>query len=173
MENGNKGNGGLVFIIIILLFIVIALVGFISYDKILNKNSSNSSDVTTNPVTNIEETKDCDEEKNIVKDGECPLYKFDSSYVLTDTDKNQILDSLESLNAGFTRDKIDYNSFKISYVSDNGYYINVGFETNLNSSGTFAVVTKVNNKMKVLTAGSGTTQEESNTRRYTLERICS
>ena len=105
-------------------------------------------------------------------DEACPLTKFNSTYVLTETDKEQIIASLETLNAGFTKEIIDINTMIISHVSDSGYYLNVKFDTIPKTSGTYASIAKVNNKFKVLHVGSGDTNDGVKRMEYTLIRIC-
>ena len=163
MEGSNKNNGLLIGIIMILLLIVGGLISYILF------GTSKNSEKETNQVNNtiVEEKK---EER--VK-GECPLTKFDTNYVLTDTDKTEIIESIESLKIGFTKDVIDRNSFEVAKIGDNGYVISVKFDCTPNTSGTFAYVVKVNDKLKVLLAGSGDTSDGFMRMNSTLERICS
>ena len=170
-----KKKNGSVVAIVILLILVIILGGYIGYDKFLNKDTINSTEETsTNEINNTEnETDDIKNEiTNTKTNGECPLTKFDNTYVLTDTDKEDIMNSLESLNAGFTKEVVDINTFSISTIGNSGYYINVKFDCNPKTSDTYASVAKVNGKFKVLTAGSGDTVDGVKRMESTLEKIC-
>lgn len=172
METEKNKNNSSTLVITVLSVILVALIGYIGYDKLLNKE--NPKQTTTqktqinNANTKVDVKNTTKEENNIRLTGECPLTKFNNSYILTDTDKEEILDSLESLNAGFTRQNIDINSLTVSKVSESGYYLNVKL-----GDGIFAEVAKVNDKVKVLMAGSGDTIEGIKRMEYTLQRICS
>ena len=158
MESKNK-NSILIIIIAILSVLVIILGAFIYYDKVIKKdnnimvkekcsvsetkpeeneikddvedqnketnNTNQSNNISTNEKNNIVKKYD-----RVIPDDNCPLTIFDDNYILTDTDKEQIVTSLESLNAGFNRDIIDINSFTIASVSSSGTYMNVRFDTN-------------------------------------------
>jgi len=200
MESKNK-NSILIIIIAILSVLVIILGAFIYYDKVIKKDNNimvkeKCSVSETKPEENEikgdvedqnKETNDTNqsnnistnEKNNIVKkydrvipDDNCPLTIFYDNYILTDTDKEQIVTSLESLNAGFNRDIIDINSFTIASVSSSGTYMNVRFDTNPKTSNTFASVTKINGSFKVLIAGSGDTAEGASRMESTLIRLC-
>ena len=193
MESKNK-NSILIIIIAILSVLVIILGAFIYYDKVIKKdnnimvkekcsvsetkpeeneikddvedqnketnNTNQSNNISTNEKNNIVKKYD-----RVIPDDNCPLTIFDDNYILTDTDKEQIVTSLESLNAGFNRDIIDINSFS-------GTYMNVRFDTNPKTSNTFASVTKINGSFKVLIAGSGDTAEGASRMESTLIRLC-
>ena len=162
----NKSTGKIVAIVILSL-LVVALGGYIVYDKFFVTEDSKKQCITT-----IEETTEQEETVEEKIPGECPLTKLDTTYVLTDTDKEDIMSSLEALNAGFTRDVVDTTTFRITTISESGYFMNVSFECNPNTSATYASVAKVNDKFKVLTAGSGDTVDGIQRMNYTLERIC-
>ena len=171
MEEKKKSNVGLIVLVVILL---LACIGMGTYIIIHKVRMVPQEDISTTVET---ENKDIDTDNNIETDnqstnGECPLTKFDNTYVLTDTDKEEIMTSLESLNVGFTRQVVDVDTFTISAIADSGYYINVKFDTNPNTSGTYASVVKVNNKFKVLIVGSGDTADGIKRMETTLERIC-
>ena len=163
MENEiKKTNNKLVTIVItILIILVLGLGSFIVYDKVLSKDNNIVKE------TNTEEQKD---NTNTIE-GECPFYKFDENYVLTDKDKQEIIESLDTLNAGFTN--IDINSIeKTSNTS--GYQIDLKFKAKDNpDSPLVAIGFKVNNKFKVITAGSGYTADQIKTWKNTFDRICS
>ncbi len=143
--------------------------GYIGYDKFLNKDSRNITEENSkNKIQNSEEIIKAEKVKE-----ECPLTKFDRNYVLTEMDKEEIIESLESLDAGFTKQNIDIDSLTISMISEDGYYFNVKFDCTPNTGETFAEVVKVNNKFKVLNAGSGDTTDGIRRMEDTLKRICS
>ena len=167
----SKKNNGVVVSIVILFILVIALGGYVVFDKLSSDKITANENVLNEVNTKKEEEKNVEEDDSKLT-GECPLTKFDSGYVLTDSDKEEIMNSLESLDAGFTKNSIDSSTFKILNVSKSGYYIAVGFDTVPKTSGTYAAVTKVNGKFKVLMAGSADTEEAELTRDWTLERIC-
>ena len=103
--------------------------------------------------------------------GECPLTKLSKDYKLTTQDKDEIIKSLDSMNAGFTN--VDANSIAITGQTENTYAISIKFNLKDHSDTLAAIVTKVNNKFKVLNAGSGFDTNELKTIGYTLQRICS
>lgn len=174
--NVEKKNGkGLVFITIIFAILVLLLGGYIVYDKILNKNNTSTTEQNSNNEINEKNKVENSEEQTETEKikGECPLTKIDANYVLTDVDKEEIMESLESLNAGFTKQSVDIDSFAISSISEDGYYFNLKFDCTPNTSETFAEVVKINNKFKVLVAGSGDTTDGIKRMEDTLNRICS
>lgn len=170
----NKSKGSVV-VIVILTILVIALGGYIGYDKFLNKNNTSTTEENSKNETNTKnKVQNSEEEIKTEKvKGECPLTKFDRNYVLTDVDKEEIIESLESLDVGFAKQNIDIDSLAISMISEDGYYFNVKFDCIPNTGGTFAEVVKVNNKFKVLNAGSGDTTDGIRRMEDTLRRICS
>ena len=155
MEN-NKG-----FVItIILAIIIILLAGYIAYDKILKNDSKTPTTVTQVP----DDTTECEETPSTVK-GECPLTKFDDSYVLTAMDKEEIAISIIST---YSVQNIEANQLEIKAISDSGYYMNVGTQ-----DGFFVYVAKVNDKFKVIGGGgTGDTAEGVERMKRTLIRIC-
>lgn len=165
MDRKNNKNNRSFNAITILSILVVLLTAYIGFDIFFSKNNTNNynKDNTNNEVSKSEDD---------IKKGECPLTKINSDYILTDTDKEEIMESLESLNAGFTNQNIDVNSLTIDTISESGYYFNVKFN-DTNKSELFAYIVKVNNKLKVLNAGSGDSIDGVKRMEYTLKRICS
>ena len=165
MEN-KKGNSLLIAVIIVLLLIVGGLGSYIFFG-IGNKEESSTSTVNNSQQQSVENNKveEVKEEK-----GECPLTKFDSSYVLNDEDKEELLETVE----GVSKENIDTNSFKITGVSETGYYIAVKFDTNPKTGDTFGFAARVNGKLKFISSiGSGTTNWHTMILDDALPRICS
>ena len=165
-----KSNNTVIAVVItILVMLVIGLGGFIGYDKLINKTDTEST-------TTKNESKECDCPEVVEEEkGKCPFTKLDSSYVLTDQDRDEIIEALDKLNAGFTKDKIIKESIKVVNHSENNYrlYLTIDMipepETN-NSFGALAI--KVNGKFQVLDAGSGYDSEELKSLDYYLNQIC-
>ena len=168
MKNKNYS----IIIIILLLVVILLLVGYICCNKSIN---SKNPEKETNEVNKVENNLE-DNALNYESSGECPFTKLDLSYVLTDKDKNEIIESLDNLNAGFNKEDIVKDSIKITGVSDNKYFLYLKGELDKTKYpnyefGTLAI--KVNNKFKVLTAGSGYDGEFLNRFNKYLDRICS
>ena len=86
METNKKSN----FIIIILAILVIALGGYIAFDKFLNKNNANSNEnIDNNNVSN-------EVINNEKENGECPLTVFNNSHVSNPTSETIL--SFNSIN---------------------------------------------------------------------------
>jgi len=160
-----RNNKGYIIVIILLFILVVLLGGYIGYDKLMNNNER---------PTNLEEETSNNEFTTAPVKGECPLKKFDGSYVLTDADKEEIMQSLETLNAGFTREVVDLNSMKI-ISGDNGtsYVHTVQFTSLINGDKLVASIMIVNDKFKVETAGSGFDIEVEKYKSHLINRICS
>ena len=171
MENERRSNTGTAVVITVLVMLVLGMGCFIGYDKFINKDNKSYEIEHNTPEENNTtiQKEDCPE----IKKGECPLTKFDSSYVLTDSDKEEILDAIDAFGSGFSRSGIDVATLNVSKISDSSYFINVVFNDSNNMNKYFASIAKVNGAFKVLIAGSGDTAEGRSTMKYTLERICS
>ena len=176
MENEKTNSKGKNILIVLLLLISIASLGFIAYDKLLTKENTNTEEKekkTEEKEDTIEDNKG-ENKDNQEELGKCPFESFSGEFDLTDEDVNTILDSLESLNAGFTRDSINMESIEkhVKPNNDNTYIFNFHFQDERNNP-LFAQVVKVNGKYKVVLAGSGTTIEAEKTKKNLMDRICS
>ena len=178
MENEvKKTNNKLVTIVItILIILVLGLGSFIVYDKVLSKDNNivkenNTEEQKDNNVVKEDNTEEQKDNTNTTE-GECPFYKFDENYVLTDKDKQEIIESLDTLNAGFTN--IDSDSMEGKTSSINGYWVGLTFKAKDNPGSTLSAIGfKVNNKFKVITAGSGFISQDIEIWKRTFDRICS
>ena len=164
MEREKNSNGGLVVAIVVLTIGIVGLLAFIIFGGSINFDKNKSTE-----NNNVAEVKDSNKEEKVK--GECSLTKFDSSYVLTDEDKDEIISSIESFGV-YTKDTIDKNSLVIKAVSDSGYAVNVAFDAIPNTCGSFAKVVKVNGKLKTIFAGCGTIVDIDSTIEDTLKAIC-
>lgn len=163
MEEKKKSNVGLIILVVVLL---LACVGmgvfiFINKDKLTAKEN-------TSQIHEKEESKNTTETE--VQKGECPLYKFEQSYALTEEDKQDIADSIESMDS-FGNGKINVSSITITNIDN--YLMTVSFNVEGSPDKLMAQVYKVNQKFKVETFGSGTTKEDIESLTKTLSRICS
>ena len=81
----------------------------------------------TNKGLFLIQTQEKEEAKNTteteVQKGACPLYKFEQSYTLTEEDKQDIADSIESMDS-FGNGKIDVSSIIITNIDN--YLMTVG-----------------------------------------------
>lgn len=163
MEEKKKSNVGLIILVVVLL-LACAGMGvfiFINKDKLTAKES-------TSQIQEKEESKNTTETE--VQKGACPLYKFEQSYALTEEDKQDIADSIESMDS-FGNGKIDVSSITITNIDN--YLMTVSFNAEGSTDKLMAHVYKVNQKFKVETFGSGTTKEDIESLTKTLSRICS
>ena len=161
-----KNNGFLIGIIVVLLLVVGGLVSYILFGGNGKEEEKVAANNTTPPVVQEEIKEEVKEEK--VK-GECPLAKFDSSYTLTEEDRNELIQILTSKNYQFDKD-----SLKVTNISETGYYIYVSFDAIPKTSDTFGFVARVNGKLKFISAiGSGTTDYHTMALDDALERMCS
>lgn len=107
----------------------------------------------------------CIEKEPEIEKGACPLEKFDSNFTLSDTDIEEITNTLKE--EGITTVK----NLQLAVVSNNGYYFNVKWEDE--GSGAFVSIAKVNGKYKTISSpGSGDIAEYVERMNYTLESIC-
>lgn len=163
MEEKKKSNVGLIILVVILLLACVGMGAFI----FVNKDKLNAKE-------NISQIQDNEESKSVteteVQKGECPLYKFEQSYALTEGDKQDIVDSIESMDS-FGNGKVDVSSITITNIDN--YLMTVSFNAEGSADKLMAQVYKVNQKFKVETFGSGTTKEAVESLTKTLSRICS
>lgn len=163
MEEKKKSNVGLIILVVILLLACVGMGAFI----FVNKDKLNAKE-------NISQIQDNEESKSVteteVQKGECPLYKFEQSYALTEEDKQDIVDSIESMDS-FGNGKINVSSITITNIDN--YLMTVSFNAEGSTDKLMAQVYKVNQKFKVETFGSGTTKEDIESLTKTLSRICS
>ena len=163
MEEKKKSNVGLIIFVVILLLACVGMGAFI----FVNKDKLNAKE-------NISQIQDNEESKSVteteVQKGECPLYKFEQSYALTEEDKQDIVDSIESMDS-FGNGKINVSSITITNIDN--YLMTVSFNAEGSTDKLMAQVYKVNQKFKVETFGSGTTKEDIESLTKTLSRICS
>ena len=163
MEEKKKSNVGLIILVVVLL-LACAGMGvfiFINKDKLTAKEN-------TSQIQEKAESKNTTETE--VQKGACPLYKFEQSYALTEEDKQDIADSIESMDS-FGNGKIDVSSITITNIDN--YLMTVSFNAEGSTDKLMAQVYKVNQKFKVETFGSGTTKEAIESLTKTLSRICS
>ena len=172
MEKEKKGSNILT---IILLVALIASCGYIAYDKFIAKEEQEEVVVEQENEKKEEEQEvgiKLADDEIIVKKGACPFKKYDSNYVLTDAEKEEIMDAIESFNATYTREIIDINTLTVGDITESGYGINIKFDTIPNGSPGYVVVVKVNDKSKVIFLGSMDTAESYKSREYTLKHLC-
>ena len=134
---------------------------FINKDKLIAKEN-------TSQIQEKAESKNTTETE--VQKGACPLYKFEQSYALTEEDKQDIADSIESMDS-FGNGKINVSSITITNIDN--YLMTVSFNVEGSTDKLMAQVYKVNQKFKIETFGSGTTKEDIESLTKTLSRICS
>lgn len=155
-------------ITIVLLVLVVLLAGYIGYDKLLNNKEEN----TTKTEEKKEENTNSEVPATTPVKGECPLTKFDKSYVPTEEEKQEIIDSFV---AAFEDDyyKVDTKDLKIYSIHD--YYLSAGVDKTSkgNGNGFFAYVSIVNGKYKTIGGGgTGDTAESVESMEYTLNMLC-
>ena len=167
-----KSNNTVIAVVItILVMLVIGLGGFIGYDKLINKTDTEST--TTKNESN--ESKECDCPEVVEEEkGKCPLTKFDSSYTLTDEDKEEILDAIVSYSSDLKRENINKNMLTHYATSNNTYYtiVSLAIDPDNIAPVTYFVV-KVNGKFKIaLYGGNGLLQEYVDEMANILEGLC-
>ncbi len=167
MEEKKNNNTLTTVVITILVILVLGLGGFIGYDKLINK-TDNESNTTT-------ESKECDCPEIVEEEkGKCPFTKVDSSYVLTDQDKDDIIESLSIDNA----DSKEYikKTMRVENLSYDSYYIRINFETApptpYSETGSGALIIKVNGKFKVLDVGTSFSYDTATIMDDILARLC-
>ena len=169
-----KKNKGLIGLVAILIIMVLGLGGYIVYDKVLNTGKNNKEANVKKCKNNEDVTKEKSIEDNTVEQDTdtCALYKFDSNYQLTDSDKEQIVASINKME-GMGNEKVDASTINVAKRSN--YILYITFET-VNKTGNYEVcgiVFKVNNTFKAYTIGSGYVSDQITDLEYTLSRICS
>ena len=168
MEEKNKSNSLTTITIVVLVILVISLAGFITYDKVLNKDSK--------CVEAKEELQETDNKKEVVKE-ECPLEKFNNDYTLTATDKEEIAEVIVS-SPGFenvSKDKI-VEILKITNISSSGYFFSAGWneDKSIGGGNIFFYIAKVNGKFKII-GGGGSGDDANGYKRMenTINNLCS
>ena len=159
-------------ITIVLLVLVVLLAGYIGYDKFLNNKEENTTKTEEKQGEKKEENTNSEVPATTPVKGECPLTKFDKSYVLTETDKEEIITSLEAMNINFTRQTIKVYTMKNAALSKSNYLMYLTFIDSEDGDELGALGVKVNGKFKVITAGSGYENNYTETVDHTLESIC-
>lgn len=163
MEEKKKSNIGLIILVVLLLLACVGMGAFIFFNKDKLTAKENTSQIQEKAESkNTTETE--------VQKGACPLYKFEQSYALTEEDKQDIVDSIESMDS-FGNGKVDVSSITITNIDN--YLMTVSFNAEGSTDKLMAQVYKVNQKFKVETFGSGTTKEDIESLTKTLSRICS
>ena len=163
-EEKKSNNTVIAVVITILVMLVIGLGGFIGYDKLINKTDTEST--TTN-----NESKGCDCPEVVEEEkGKCPFTKLDSSYVLTDQDRDEIIESLSHFSDDLTLIK---DSIKVVNHSENNYYLYIHFETTPKIDGVgAALIMKVNGKFKVIDTSTSHSYDTMKIKDDFLETIC-
>ena len=169
MEKEKKGTSILT---IILLIALMASCGYIAYDKFIVKEENEA-------VVEKEETEEQKEEESkeqgikladdevIVKKGECPLYKFEESYALTEEDKDGIVEAMKKKGVNTVKETI-----KLQYSKN--YYMVVEFATEENPTmPESAILYKVNQQYKEHIHASAFTKDYVEELDNTLNKICS
>ncbi len=169
-----KTNKGLIGLVIALTIIVLGLGGYIVYDKVLNTDKNNKEVNIKKGESNGDATEEKSIEDNTLEQNTatCALYKFDSNYQLTDSDKEQIAASINKMEA-MNNEKVDASTINVTKRSN--YILYIEFET-VNKTGNYelsGIVFKVNNTFKAYTIGSGYDSNEIKSLEYILSRICS
>ena len=169
-----KTNKGLISLVVALTIIVLGLGGYIVYDKVLNIDKNNKEANVKKCKNNEDATEEKSIEDNTVEQdtATCALYKFDSNYQLTDSDKEQIVASINKME-GMGNEKVDASTINVTKRSN--YILYITFET-VNKTGNYefgGIVFKVNKTFKAYTIGSGYDSDQIKHLEYTLSRICS
>ncbi len=163
----NKSNKGLIGLVIVLIIMVLGLGGYIVYDKKFINERENKQ------VKNQIEEKIQEEQLEVeIQDNTCALYSFNSTYQLTDKDKNEIKESIEGMES-IGNSKVDINTIRIT--GNSSYFLYITFET-VEKTGNYelgSIVFKVNNKFKSYGIGSGYDNKDIKQLEYTFSRICS
>lgn len=102
----------------------------------------------------------------VVKIGECPFYKFGDNYVLSDSEKDEIIETLDVVNI-----HVDKSTLEVGYTKN--YYITINFLTIENvGSPLTAILYKVNQKYKYHSHGSAFTKDYVDQLDTILNHIC-
>ncbi len=178
MEEKKKSNTLSTIVIVVLVILIIGLAGFITYDKVLNKDNNcveEKEEVVDNNDTS-EEVVENNTSNEVVK-GECPLEKFNNNYTLTASDKEEIAETIVAMPAFVNISKdIIVEALKINKVSKSGYFFNAGWKEDPSISGgdVFFYVSKVNGKFKIIGGGgSGDVADGYKRMEDTINNICS